>query len=288
MVAESVCRHAESISNDGRSSTLSIQDPSKLGSFDLESLSDVAGYGIRQRSFALVKVPVSRGKGSWRRPFSLFLEFYLSGVGYLRLRRGIRRRGYNTGRGKIRQDVERSSSVTATKFRPQSLKESLVSQQPTVVQLSCILSCSLLFSWQSRELWLRHARRAANARDGQRSKKTKRQMRRNVELWFGQGYEEKTDKVIISFYLMRKRSRKYVPMRTHSCSWFGSLTGIDSSAMLFHHSKRETVCVLQVSFKDLYNTTHNYRNRYEELPEIYEKNLREEIWDITRKSINFN
>ncbi|EGI69050.1 hypothetical protein G5I_02220 [Acromyrmex echinatior] len=162
--------------------TLSIQDPSKLGSFDLESLSDVAGYGIRQRSFALVKVPVSRGKGSWRRPFSLFLEFYLSGVGYLRLRRGIRGRGCNTGRGKIRQDVERSSSVTATKFRPQSLKESLVSQQPTAVQLSCILSCSLLFSWQSRELWLRHARRAANAQDGQRSKKTKRQMRRNVEL----------------------------------------------------------------------------------------------------------
>ncbi|KYM99070.1 hypothetical protein ALC62_10184 [Cyphomyrmex costatus] len=158
--------------------TLSIQDPSKLGSFDLESLSDVAGYGIRQRSFAPVKVPVSRGKGSWRRPFSLFLEFYLSGVGYLRLRRGIRGRGCNTGRGKIRQDVERSSSVTAAKFRPQSLKESLVSQQPTAVQLSCIQSCSLLSSWQSRELRLRHARTAADTRDGQRSKKTKRQMRK--------------------------------------------------------------------------------------------------------------
>lgn len=79
LMAESVCRHAESISNDGRSSTSSIQDPSKLGSFDLESSSYVTGYGIRQRSFASVKVPVSRGKGSWRRPFSLFLEFYLSG-----------------------------------------------------------------------------------------------------------------------------------------------------------------------------------------------------------------
>lgn len=146
LMAESVCRHAESISNDGRSSTSSIQDPSKLGSFDLESPFYVTGYGIRQRSFAPVKVPVSRGKGSWRRPFSLFLEFYLSGVGYLRLRRGIRGRGYNTGRGKIRQDVERSSSVTAAKFRPQSLKESLVSQQPTAVQPFCIQSCSLLSS----------------------------------------------------------------------------------------------------------------------------------------------
>lgn len=68
-------------------------DPSKRGSFDLKSLSDVAGYGIRQRSFAPVEVPVFRGKGSWRRPFSPFLEFYLSGVGYLRLRRGIRGTG---------------------------------------------------------------------------------------------------------------------------------------------------------------------------------------------------
>ncbi|TGZ38435.1 Uncharacterized protein DBV15_06740 [Temnothorax longispinosus] len=115
--------------------TSSIQDSSKLGSFDLESSSYVTGYGIRQRSFAPVKVPVSREKGR-----------------YLRLRRGIRGRGYNTGRGKIRQDVERSSSVTAAKFRPQSLKESLVSQQPTAVQPSCIQSCSLLFSSQSREL----------------------------------------------------------------------------------------------------------------------------------------
>jgi len=174
LMAESVCRHTESISNDGRSSTSSMQDPSKLGSFDLESLSDVAGYGIRQRSFAPVKVPVSRGKRSWRRPFSLFLEFYLSGVGYLRLRRGIRGRGYNTGRGKIRQDVERSSSVTAAKFRPQSLKKSLVSQQPTAVQPFCIQSCFLLSSWQSREPRLRHARRTANARDGQRSKKNEK------------------------------------------------------------------------------------------------------------------
>lgn len=115
-------------------------DPSKRGSFDLKSPSDVAGYGIRQRSFAPVEVPVSRGKGS--RPFSPFLEFYLSGVGYLRLRWGIRGRGYNTGKGKIRQDAERSSSVTAAKFRPQSLKESLVSQQPTAVQPSCIQPCS--------------------------------------------------------------------------------------------------------------------------------------------------
>lgn len=78
-------------------------DPSKRGSFDLKSPSDVAGYGIRQRSFAPVEVPVSRGgkkdRGTGaapgrageleRRPFSPFLEFYLSGVGYLAALGGV-------------------------------------------------------------------------------------------------------------------------------------------------------------------------------------------------------
>lgn len=153
-----------------------------------------------------MEVPVSRGKGSRRRPFSPFLEFYLSGVGYLRLRWGIRGRGYNTGKGKIRQDTERSSSVTAAKFRPQSLKESLVSQQPTAVQPSPVYSLvpAPATLWQPRELRLRHAggEGPSAPRDGQskwEKEKTNEETCNSVDPT-GQGREGGTDKVILSFY----------------------------------------------------------------------------------------
>jgi len=164
------------------------EDPSKRGSFDLKSPSSVA---VPQRFL----FPEEKGVGETR-PFSPFLEFYLSGVP--RLGCGGRGRGHNTGRGEIRQDAERSSSVTAAKFRPQSLKESLVSQQPTAaVQPFRIYSLVPTPATPQRsKVGPRHAKEGP--RMDRRRNGTKRQMRKRATPRVGP--LGGTDKAIVSFY----------------------------------------------------------------------------------------
>jgi len=63
--------------------------------------------------------------------------------------------------------------------------------------------------------------------------------------------EEKTDKVIVSFYDEKICG---VRIKTHPRRWFEFPTDIDSSATLFHYSKRETVLVAN-TFDSPYDTT---------------------------------